>query len=1309
MKHLNFLFAFLMAMLWGTGVANADVVQDYKLDFNASFDVSDHEFKVASGWGHIAESYYDDSEWETYWVTYTYASTSGVDGSGALKIGSQTLGSWGNTQSVNDLLVTPAVTGTSSIYVKKTSSSGTIAFYKVTKDESTGKFVKGDKISVTLPTLSTTDYVKVDIPAVDNEYIGIRGSYVYIDDFSAEQVDKELARSLKVTSVAKTTNTGYSVDCDESGNFKIELKTTVQNNGDVTLNPGDENYSLSVIAVKDNSVLGTKDIDVALAPGESAEFNVTGIADYETYKGYLGYTIKENVSNTVSTSKQWYEPVPYAPAMEVRTSDNSKVDAGENFPYGMVQEATSKTFTLRSTGAAPLVVTSVTLPDGFTTDLEAPFTLDAHAERTFSVTMTAATTGVFSGNVTFHATGIDDFSFGVSGTVLDPSKFYVDFEDNAIPAGAYAEGSWKVAQRDYASGDNVYILTNGSQNATDKFVTPLLRVAEGEKMTVDVARTYYSTAGDGVYLKVYYSANRRDWTLAREIKSTELSSVRAVSYTYTYGKYTNFVIDNIPAGDYYVAFEAGYTSIDNIYGFDKVDVAHDMMLSEQKIPARGMVNNAYTATVTYNNINAAAEPADSYEVSLYVNGEKAATSDVKTEIAASGTASFELTMTPHETGTFPVYVEFKSIADGFTVKSDVVDVTIAEEQACKDYTVGEATDRGYEAPFYLYNADNLLGADDDVIYTADMLKAFGLKEGQKISSVTFSGNPSSDKDYSTFNLYACIGAVDVDDPTAYTPSEKEDGLEKIELYNDAAYSFKANEPFVTKFELTEPIVWDGVKAIRVRTHAQSNTYVKVYYDYDKNYKTAYYKKTSATSFSNCYTPVATFGVTADPVTVSGKVACGETPVANATVKLTSGNVYYTAQTAEDGTYSMSVFQSDKQYVVTATADGYDEYAETEAVDVTSGLTKDIQLVKSTVSVSGSVTYRTAALPGVKVTLANDDMQFEATTGEDGKFEFAAVPHDKALTLKAVCDKYNDYESAEPLSFSENTVLDAIEMTKPNAKVTGVVRCGDEIIAGAVVEYMSKNPYGLSGSITTDAEGKFETELPQDVKYMLEVEAAGYEPYALADSVEIAGDHDFGTIELKPLTVSIAMPETGWLAYSSDKALDFSTSEGLKAYTVSGVKMKNDAAYVELAEVTKVPANTGVLLMAVGGDYTVRQILEADAVETNLLVATADGAYTSKADEKNSVWTVGKTDNDVVAFATADEVEVPQGSAYLRFTADVPYIYLDENDVPEVDGISNISSDSMLDVNATMYNLAGQKVGKDYRGVVIQNGKKYMKK
>lgn len=48
-------------------------------------------------------------------------------------------------------------------------------------------------------------------------------------------------------------------------------------------------------------------------------------------------------------------------------------------------------------------------------------------------------------------------------------------------------------------------------------------------------------------------------------------------------------------------------------------------------------------------------------------------------------------------------------------------------------------------------------------------------------------------------------------------------------------------------------------------------------------------------------------------------------------------------------------------------------------------------------------------------------------------------------------------------------------------------------------------------------------------------------------------------------------------------------------------------------------------------------------------------------------------------------------------------------VSSTTGIKAVPNDAVLDANAPIYNLAGQKVGKDYKGIVIQRGKKYIKR
>ena len=91
MKRLNYLFGLALILL-GFSWASAETVTNYTVDFNTRINTSDHAFKVASGWGHIVyseeqEDWYGDTE--TVYTPYTYYTTSGVDGTGALFCGAQ--------------------------------------------------------------------------------------------------------------------------------------------------------------------------------------------------------------------------------------------------------------------------------------------------------------------------------------------------------------------------------------------------------------------------------------------------------------------------------------------------------------------------------------------------------------------------------------------------------------------------------------------------------------------------------------------------------------------------------------------------------------------------------------------------------------------------------------------------------------------------------------------------------------------------------------------------------------------------------------------------------------------------------------------------------------------------------------------------------------------------------------------------------------------------------------------------------------------------------------------------------------------
>ena len=312
MKKNYFLVA-LMMLLCGAGNAMADT---YKVDFETTQDTSDHEFRVDIGWGHIKDCY-EHPFWSSMseYVNYSYVENAGVDGSQALKVGTQTLGYVPRY----DLLVTPKVSGTVSIMVKAAATNGedasSINFYIVNDG------VKGDEIIPTsAPTLTTDGYVKYELGEQDGVNIGIRGQFVYIDDFEAGSAEITKVKGLTVVgaTVAEDANITTELDtsgwipeqvtyinCDADGKYTLSYDIELKNTGDLTLEPGDETYTISIYDFdngRDDIVIAENlPITKAIEPGMTEKVNfkiedLTVANPTEMTTIYLA--IRENVTNT---------------------------------------------------------------------------------------------------------------------------------------------------------------------------------------------------------------------------------------------------------------------------------------------------------------------------------------------------------------------------------------------------------------------------------------------------------------------------------------------------------------------------------------------------------------------------------------------------------------------------------------------------------------------------------------------------------------------------------------------------------------------------------------------------------------------------------------------------------------------------------------------------------------------------------------------------------------------------------------------------------------------------------------------------
>ena len=84
-------------------------------------------------------------------------------------------------------------------------------------------------------------------------------------------------------------------------------------------------------------------------------------------------------------------------------------------------------------------------------------------------------------------------------------------------------------------------------------------------------------------------------------------------------------------------------------------------------------------------------------------------------------------------------------------------------------------------------------------------------------------------------------------------------------------------------------------------------------------------------------------------------------------------------------------------------------------------------------------------------------------------------------------------------------------------------------------------------------------------------------------------------------------------------------------------------------------------------------------------------------------------SNVVGFGPlANGVTLAKGKAYLVPTSPSGFLTFVIGDEDETTTINAVDAAGMDD-DTPVYNLAGQKVGKDYKGVVIVNGRKVVRK
>ena len=937
MEKINFILSLLLLWIVGATNAGAVITDNYKEVFNTPIDTSDPEFIPAMGWGHYTEGFEKNQAGALFhpaykWyakglaingVTYSYIDVSTQQGKDA----------YDDFQCDKDMLITPVIYGKSSFYAK----CGNNCFLRIYKmKEKNGKWVPdGEPIADFKSQLDRWNYKKMEIPEVDGERLGIYASMVQFGIFEAEQVDIPETKQLLLFGISSLDK--YA-NADNDGNYTISVKASIKNTGNVDLTTDEPNYSVSIVDSK-NQVIVTKPIGKALAAGESTEIELSYTRNYRDFKDTETISLVDNVSKK-SYVVGTYIPVSNEPKFQLFVKgEGTEVAADATFNFGKTRNDVYKKFTIMNDGGGALNITSIDLPEGFSTSFDAAsVAVEPHTSKDFSIILKGDVVGVHEGTVKLNAGDLTK-EVKVKGETAPETTWTATFEDKKLPVGSRTEtngyyGLWACDDwyKSYSKWvtDNDKTTLNINTTVELKFITPRLKFAEGETFEFDASRShgasdyYPQTTG----LTVYYSADgNSDWKVARTIDISELPTEKDMMY-----KPARFVIDNIPAGSWYIGIGAAKGEIDNLVGGTLDPDAHSWALASAEFPAKAEVNSVYTASVKITNVNPVAEKADTYKAKLYVDDELVSTAN-GVDIAPGENGMIELSFTPHATGDVKAKIVVEATDKDYTLTTDVATVTVDKETALSHIQVGKFEDSG-SSPFNTNYEKN----EAEILYPVSKLS--GLKKGDKIAKIVFRAKTS----YSLKGHKVLAWMENTEDETVATPFEPRNTDEMTKVF-DGTIDFISSDGNVKDYddyiiiELDAPFVYDG-KGLRLHLLQNLNGWGRtVNYEVEKDKTLCYNRKCyggsdiTTCSYNAIEFPVTHFYVALDPKEVSSTVTDKSgNAIAGAKVTLKSDNIEYYAVSDATGKYTTNVLKSSLAYGSTIEAQGYKKVV-AESVDL----------------------------------------------------------------------------------------------------------------------------------------------------------------------------------------------------------------------------------------------------------------------------------------------------------------------------------------------------------------------------------------
>ncbi|MBR5686702.1 MAG: carboxypeptidase regulatory-like domain-containing protein [Prevotella sp.] len=547
--------------------------------------------------------------------------------------------------------------------------------------------------------------------------------------------------------------------------------------------------------------------------------------------------------------------------------------------------------------------------------------LDVNASATFTFTYTPTVRGRHTSYVEIvFPDGASVKTSKVSMKVEEANpRWSWDFEDNSWPSGCYFS-EYKLDSYVHLQDHGYYIKpTSYSPGTNPLFITPLLHAVAGEVFYFDAAK--YGESFFGVTLTVMISTDRKNWTTVKTIEDEDYTGPQVGGSSSSIYDFSEFNFTIAEEGNYYIAFNGG-ALVDNLYGFELVDVAHDIMSREENLPAEGEVNSNLSASWKVMNLLDATENATA---KYYIDG-KAVEEAASQSLPTRTDKTYSFTYMPKEAGTFASYIEL-TLADGTTVRSDEMEITIGEEQPKGELVVGSYNSYASSFPICTSNT----GSFSDMIWKAADLQALGVRSGTTIKGVVFKGFNTNNAVTAPVQLWVGNSTVETQ-TTGIDPEDDLSNTTGLTKVYDGDYTFakagsygESGQVDIMTINFAEPLVYDGTN---LRFHAQCVQDVAqstVNFAYTSTRGTSYKTYSSWSSqysgSDSQYLPWIVLLYDKEASYFSGTMTIKNadqsiSPVANTTITLTAADgVSYSGQTDSEGHFNFAVMQDTKTYTI----------------------------------------------------------------------------------------------------------------------------------------------------------------------------------------------------------------------------------------------------------------------------------------------------------------------------------------------------------------------------------------------------------